>query len=56
MLTEAELDTRAEVMASMFGGWIDISYARGRIAYGITSWSEELDMPITIVQAWWVAN
>jgi hypothetical protein len=55
-MTEAELDSRAEVMASMFGGWIDVGVSNGVMAYGITSWSDELDMPITIVQAWSVRN
>jgi hypothetical protein len=51
-----DLDERAELMASVFGGWIDVGYTQGVIAYGITTWSDELDMPITVVQAWSVVN
>ena len=55
-LTEAELDTRAELMASMFGGWIDVGVSHGVLAYGITCWNDALDMPVTVVQAWRVDN
>lgn len=55
-MTEPELDERAELMASMYGGWIDVAYAEGRIAYAITCWNDALDMPVTVVQAWWVRN
>lgn len=55
-MTEAELDERVELMASMYGGWVDVQVSGGMLAYAVTSWNDLLDMPVSVVMAWRVSN
>jgi hypothetical protein len=55
-LSERDLDERADIMFSEYGGLMDVDVAGQMLILVIGYWHEQYDKCVTVTTGWMVAN